>query len=102
MQRSAGTSVRVSVVLRDRADARLLALDDSLRRRPFRAGKKSCHASVAVDSHAVSGRLALAGAIPRFGGRSAALAIGASESWTVLHQHSRRPAHGAAHPAAPA
>ena len=52
--RPAGASVRIPVVVRDGADARLLALDDSLRRRPFHAGEKSCDGAVASDSHAVS------------------------------------------------
>ena len=94
--------MRVSVFVRDRADARLLALDDSLRRRPLHAGEESCHGAFASYPHAISRRLAVAGSLPRLGRRGPAVATGAREGWSVLHQHARRPAPGAAHSAAPA
>ena len=65
--RPAGSSVRISVFLRDRADARLLALHDSLRRRPVHSGEESRDGALPSHSHAVPGRLAVAGAVPRFG-----------------------------------
>ena len=52
--RPAGAPVRVPVVVRDGADARLLALDDPLRRRPLHAGEESGDGAVASDPHAVS------------------------------------------------
>ena len=85
--RPAGAPVRVSIFLRDGAHARLLALHDSLRRRSIYSGEKSCHGAVAPHSHAVSGRLAFVGAVPRLGRRSAALATRAREGRAVLHQH---------------
>ena len=92
VQRSAGASVRISIVVRDRAHARLLALHDSVRRGPLHAGQESCDGVVASHPHAISGRLALAGALPRFGGGVATVATGAGQSGPVLHQHARRAA----------
>ena len=52
--RPAGASVRVPVFLRHGADAGLLALDDSLRRRPLHPGQESRDGAVAPDPHAIS------------------------------------------------
>src|SRR5258708_28128019 len=85
----------------DGADARLLPFNDSVWRRSFHSGEEGCDGPVAADSDAVSGRLAVARAVSRFRGRGPALAVGAGEGWPVLRAHARRPAYGAAHPAAP-
>ena len=66
----------------------------------FTPAKKVAMALIASDQDAVSRRLALAGAFPRFCGRAAAVATGAGQGWPVLHQYARGTAHGAAHPAA--
>ncbi len=61
--RFAGASVRVPVFLRDGVDAGLLALDDSVWRRPLHPGEESGHGAVTVDSHAISGRFAVADSV---------------------------------------
>ena len=99
--RPASAPVRVSILLRHGAHARLLALDDSLRRRPLHSGEKSCHGALAPDPHAVSRRLALARSLPRLRRRNPALATRPRQGRPLLHQHARRPAPGATNSAAP-
>ena len=60
----AGASVRVPVVVRDRAHARLLALHDSLRRRSLHPGKESGDGALAPDPHAVSRRFFVVDSVP--------------------------------------
>ena len=81
----AGAPVRVPELVRNGGDARLLALDDSLRRGPVYAGQARCHGALAPDSHAVSRRFAVAGAVSRFGRRDAGVAAGAGQGWAVAH-----------------
>ncbi len=54
----------------DGADARLLALDDPVRRRSLHPGEESRNGAVSPDSYAVSRRLAVAGALPGWDGGS--------------------------------
>ncbi len=61
--RFAGASVRVPVVVRDGADARLFALDDSVRGGSVYSRKEGGDGSVAPDSHAVSGGFAIADSV---------------------------------------
>src|ERR1700692_3883833 len=86
--------------MRHGADALLFAFDDSLRRRSLHTGEKSYDGVVAFDSHAISGRLAFAGALPGFGGRMAAGATRTGKGWSLLHQYARRAPAGAENPAA--
>src|SRR5216684_2645235 len=91
-----GAPVRVSQLVRDGGAARLQSQYDSLWRGPIHTGKARGHGPVAPDSHAVSRRHAEPGAVPRQRGRSAAGRAGARAGGTVLHEHARRSAPGAA------
>src|SRR5207248_1677552 len=51
--------------------ARLLALDDTLRRGSFHSGEESCARARTSDSHTVSGRFSQDRALSRLGGRVA-------------------------------
>ena len=62
-----GAAGRVPLVLRDGADARLLALDDPLRRGPLHAGEESRARAHASHPHAVPRRHAQGRALPRLG-----------------------------------
>ena len=66
IRRPARAPVRVSKLVRHGRHARLFALHDPVRRRPLYAGQESRHGAFAPDPHAVSGRLAFAGALSRF------------------------------------
>ncbi len=57
---SAGSSVRVPLVVRDGADAGLLAFDDPVRRGSLHTGKESGDGAVAFDPHTVSRGFAVA------------------------------------------
>src|SRR5258708_12594561 len=94
--------MRVPVVVRDGTDARLLAFDDSVWRRPLHSGKESCDGPLTADSDAISGRLAVPRTVPRFGGRSSVVATGAGEGRSLLHQHPQRPTPPPTHSATPA
>ena len=96
VQRSACPPVRVSEFLRDRADARLQPQHDPVWRRSIYAGKESCACAFALDPYAVSGRQLAARVVPRFGGGGAAWRTGARSGGSVLHEHPRRVASGAA------
>src|SRR5881275_2888628 len=88
--------------MRDRADARLLALNDFVWRRSFHARQKSCDGIVAFIAHTISRRLTLADLVPRFRRRNSALAIGAGEGRALLHQYAGRSSPSPAHSATPA
>jgi Ca-activated chloride channel family protein len=60
---SARASERISEFVRDGADAGLLAQHDPVRRGPLHSGEEGGARAGASDSHAVSGRLAEAGAV---------------------------------------
>src|SRR5687767_275209 len=70
-----------------RGDARLFPFDDSLRRRPFHAGKESSSSAVAFASHTVSGRLAQDRSVSRFRGRVAARETSDDAGWSLPHQY---------------
>src|SRR4051794_7582126 len=88
--------------MRDRADARLLALNDFVWRRSFHAGQKSRDGAVASFAYAIPRRFALADSVSRFRRRNSSVAIGAGEGRSLLHQHPRRPSPGPAYSATPA
>src|SRR5205823_3293614 len=71
--------------------ARLLALDDTLRRRPLHARQESRARARAPDTHAVSGRLAQSRPLPRLGGRTPARATRDDARRPLSHEHSRGP-----------
>src|SRR5688572_8669771 len=79
--------MRLSIVMRHRSNARLFPLNDSLRRRPFHAGKKSRSRALAFNSHTVSGRLAQDRAVSRFRRRVAARQTSDDPGWSIPHQH---------------
>ena len=62
---SDGRAGRLSELVRDRADARLQPQHDPLRRGSLHAGQARRDGAVAPDPHAVSGRHAARGAVPR-------------------------------------
>ena len=62
--RSAGPAGRLSVLLRDRGPAGLLAFDDSVRRRPVYAGQARGHGAEPPDPNAIPGRHDRPGAVP--------------------------------------
>ena len=99
IQGSARASVRLPIVMRDGGDAGLLALDDSVRRRPVHAGKEGCAGARPFDSHAVSGRFAEDGSVPRHRRRTSHGKACEHASRSVSHEHRRRFAAGAAHSA---
>src|SRR3954462_270954 len=90
--------MRVPVLMRHRAHARLLTFDDPLWRGPIHTGEKSGDGAFAIDPHTVPGRFVVTGSSPRFGRRAAIVATGSREGGSVLYEHTRRAAHGAAHP----
>ncbi len=67
LRRPHGAPGGVSLVVRHRADARLLALDDPVRRGPVHAGQESRAGTHPPHSHAVSRRHAQGRALPRLG-----------------------------------
>ena len=67
--------------LRDGADARLLALDDPLRRGPLHAGQEGRARAHAPDPHAVPRRHAPGRALPRLGRGDPARDAGARRRW---------------------
>ena len=76
-----GAPVRLPVLMRHRGDARLLALHDPLRRRPLHARQARRHGAVAPHPHAIPGRHAEPGALPRHRRRdSVSPALRASKS----------------------
>ena len=68
LRRPHGAPGRVPLVVRDGADARLLALDDPLRRGPLHAGQEGRARAHAPHPHAVPRRHAAGGALPRLRG----------------------------------
>src|SRR5579863_2508043 len=94
--------MRLSKLVRHGGDARLLALDDSLWGRPLYAGQARGDGALASYPHAVSGRLAVPGAVSRFGRRDAVFADRAREGRAVVHEYARRAARFAAHSGAAA
>ena len=84
------SSTGLHFVVRDGRDARLLAFDDSLRRRSFYSGEKSRARARAFDQNAVSGRLTKNRSFSRRRGRIAARKIGDNAGRTVSHEHGGR------------
>ena len=71
----------VPVVLRDGADARLLALDDPLRRGPLHAGEEGRARAHAPHPHAVPRRHDQGRALPRLGRGDSARDAGRTRRW---------------------
>src|SRR5580692_5366149 len=93
--------MRISIIVRDRSNARLFALDDFVWRRPLYPRQESRDGTLAAYPDAIPGRLALACFVPRFCRGGSALATRPGEGRPVLHEHAGRPALGTANPAAP-
>src|SRR6266581_2698046 len=89
VRRPHGASGRVPLVVGHRADARLLALDDPVRRRPVHAGQESRPGAHALDPHPVPGRHAARGAVPRHRGGNPPRSAGARAGRAVPHEHGR-------------
>ena len=90
---------RVPLVGRDGADARLLPLDDPVRRGPLHPGQEGGAGAHPPDPHPVPGRQPPRGAVPRFGGGDSAQRAGHGAGGALPHQHGRRAQAGAADPA---
>src|ERR1041384_6124535 len=87
VRRPDGASGRVSLVIGDGVDARLFALDDSVRRGSLHAGEESGARADAFDSDAIPGRYAARRAVPRHGGRDSDRPARARAGGTVSHEH---------------
>ena len=91
VRRPDGEPERVPLVGRDGPDARLLALDDPVRRGPLHAGQEGGARAHPPDPHPVPRRQPQGRALSRFGGGDPAQRTGHGAGGPVPHQHRRRP-----------